>query len=47
MRRDQPQENIFDGPLGPDSCLSACPDYGNCAPCDGLGETSIGILETP
>jgi|GEM_PF-1405127 glycosyltransferase involved in cell wall biosynthesis len=46
MRRDQPQENIFDGPLGPDSCLSACPDYGNCAPCDGLGETSIGILET-
>ena len=45
MRRDRPMENIFNGPLGPEAALSDCPDFGNCAPCDSLGETSIGILE--
>jgi len=25
--------------------ICVCPDYGICAPCDGLGETNMGVLE--
>ncbi|MEF2232220.1 MAG: radical SAM protein [Pseudodesulfovibrio sp.] len=41
VRRDSPMENLFDGPLGLASAVSLCPDYGNCSPCDALGETRM------
>ncbi|MDD3312389.1 glycosyltransferase [Pseudodesulfovibrio sp.] len=44
MRRDRPMENIFSHPLREDICVDLCPDYGLCAPCDGLGETCMGVL---
>ena len=36
-------ENIFDGPLGPAEQTIRCADFGRCAPCDGLGETSMRL----
>lgn len=44
MRTDTPMENIFERPLAEDICMDTCPDYGICAPCDGLGETTMGVL---
>ena len=44
MRRNRPMENIFKNPLQEDICVDDCPDYGICAPCDGLGETCMGVL---
>lgn len=44
MRRCEPQENMLRGPLDVDALLSLCPDWGNCAPCDGLGETAMAVL---
>lgn len=44
MRKDCPMENIFENRLSEDICVDTCPDYGICAPCDGLGETTMGIL---
>lgn len=45
MRGDRPMENMLDGPLGPDLAAGPCPDFGNCAPCDQLGETVMHVLE--
>ncbi|WP_035236685.1 glycosyltransferase [Desulfobacter vibrioformis] len=45
MRKTQPMENMLTHSLKENICLDICPDYGFCAPCDGLGETHIGILE--
>ncbi|WP_419786426.1 glycosyltransferase [Pseudodesulfovibrio sp.] len=44
MRKDRPMEDIFSHPLREDICVDTCPDYGLCAPCDGLGETCMGVL---
>jgi len=44
MRRDRKMENLFAHPLREDICVDLCPDYGLCAPCDGLGETCMGVL---
>lgn len=44
MRADRPLENMLDGPLGPDLAAGPCPDFGNCAPCDQLGETVMHAL---
>ncbi len=46
MRRADPMENILDGPLEQDLCFTLCPDYGRCAPCDGLGETDIHVTDS-
>ncbi len=45
MRADRPMENMLKGPLGPDMAAGLCPDFGNCAPCDQLGETVMHVLE--
>lgn len=44
MRRDRPMGNLFTHNLAEDICVDTCPDYGHCAPCDGLGETVMGVL---
>ena len=43
MRRCEPMENMLQGPLTGDACLTFCSDWGNCAPCDGLGETAMAV----
>ncbi|WP_158946575.1 glycosyltransferase [Pseudodesulfovibrio cashew] len=45
MRADRPMENLFSRSLAEDICVDTCPDYGLCAPCDGLGETVMGVLD--
>ncbi|BCS89180.1 hypothetical protein PSDVSF_24220 [Pseudodesulfovibrio sediminis] len=44
MRNDHPLENMLEGPLKTPEAVSVCPDFGNCAPCDILGETQMAIF---
>ncbi len=44
MRKVQPMENFLDEPLGPDANIDICQEFGNCAPCDSLGETTMAII---
>lgn len=44
VRNTRPMENMLEGPLGPETAVSECPDFGNCAPCDALGETVMTIF---
>jgi hypothetical protein len=44
MRGVEPMENMLAEPLASDACLSLCPDWGNCAPCDSLGETAMAVI---
>ncbi|MFH1913489.1 MAG: radical SAM protein [Pseudomonadota bacterium] len=44
VRNDRPMENILAGPLGSAVAVSECPDFGNCAPCDALGETAMAVF---
>ena len=44
VRDDRPMENILHESLGPEEALDICPDFGNCAPCDGLGQTKMAIF---
>jgi len=44
VRNDRPMENMLAGPLGPAAAVSECPDFGNCAPCDALGETAMAVF---
>lgn len=44
VRNDRPMENMLAGPLGPAVAVSECPDFGNCAPCDALGETTMAVF---
>ena len=46
MRAAEPLENMLDQPLSEDICVAMCSDYGKCAPCDGLGETTMGVLDS-
>ena len=46
MRAAKPMENILSQPLSEDICVAMCSDYGKCAPCDGLGETTMGVLKS-
>lgn len=41
VRSDRPMENIFARPLGEEETQGPCPDFGNCAPCDALGQTTM------
>lgn len=45
VRGDRPLENMLQKPLGPEEALDVCPDYGNCAPCDALGQTRMAVFE--
>ena len=45
VRRVGAQENLLNEPLKETWVSCLCSDYGYCAPCDGLGETKIKVLE--
>ncbi|MDY7000177.1 MAG: radical SAM protein [Thermodesulfobacteriota bacterium] len=45
MRRVRPMENFFETPLGPEANVDICGEFGNCAPCDSLGETAMAIIK--
>lgn len=45
MRRVQPMENFLREPLGPDHNIDMCEEFGNCAPCDCLGETAMAVIK--
>lgn len=44
VRNDEPMENMLEGSLGPAEAVSECPHFGNCAPCDALGQTQMAIF---
>jgi glycosyltransferase involved in cell wall biosynthesis len=44
MRRKNPMENVLHEALRDEIHVTTCQDFGLCAPCDGLGETSIVTL---
>lgn len=44
MRNDRPMENMLQGPLDDPEAASVCPDFGNCAPCDILGQTKMAVF---
>jgi len=44
LRGVDPMESAIGDNLKSDICFSLCTDFGKCAPCDGLGETSIHQL---
>lgn len=41
VRRTEPLENLLKEPFTTEWQSVECPDYGFCAPCDGLGEVSF------
>jgi len=45
VRRVDARENLLNEPLKGTWVSCLCSDYGYCAPCDGLSETEIEVLE--
>ncbi|MBI9079214.1 MAG: radical SAM protein [Pseudodesulfovibrio sp.] len=43
IRKDRPMENMLKSPLATEEAVSLCPDFGNCAPCDILGQTQMAV----